>query len=331
MSDPSLQSVIITEMLGDYTAYLDTEVVPIAAFGGAAQTLAAVFNRMMGVPADDAMTVLWDFFVAHQSDTLQTSVVMQGVSALAQADRYKFVMLYARFYQAVMGEAVTAADPIISQLFNCAALISFLQTQAATISSEISPQLLATQSFVTSHLTGVELISHKGAVSGYASLNGSGKVPASQLAAGNTVTFGTTSNTCAEGNDSRITGAELVSHKGVAVGYCELDSEVKIPVIRLPAVVIGSGIAAAAVSGAATMNAQNGIVTSEALTDATSYVLTLTNDLIQTTSTVVVCPFNGDTTGVQIVSVVPATGSVTITLAMATFSGQVTVPFTVSN
>jgi hypothetical protein len=48
-----------------------------------------------------------------------------------------------------------------------------------------------------------------------------------------------------------------------------------------------------AVAGAATLNAPNGIVTSEALITASSYTLTLTNCFIKATSTVLVEAYDG--------------------------------------
>ena len=93
----------------------------------------------------------------------------------------------------------------------------------------------------------------------------------------------------------------------------------------------GSGAPQTAVAGAATLNAPNGIITSEALTAATTYTLTLTNSVIKSTSTVLCSPFDGAATGVQIVSITPANGSVVIALAMAALTGAVTIPFAVFN
>jgi hypothetical protein len=58
----------------------------------------------------------------------------------------------------------------------------------------------------------------------------------------------------------------------------------------------GGSVAAApvtAVAGAATLNAQNGIVTSEALISANSYTLTLTNSVILAGSTLLVNAYDG--------------------------------------
>jgi hypothetical protein len=47
------------------------------------------------------------------------------------------------------------------------------------------------------------------------------------------VAYGTTAGTVAQGNDSRITGAEQTSAKGVANGYASLDANARIPVAQL--------------------------------------------------------------------------------------------------
>ena len=50
------------------------------------------------------------------------------------------------------------------------------------------------------------------------------------------VNYGTTANTAAQGNDSRITGAEQAVNKGGVGGYCPLDGSALVPVANLPAV-----------------------------------------------------------------------------------------------
>lgn len=53
-----------------------------------------------------------------------------------------------------------------------------------------------------------------------------------------TVSYGTTAGTAAQGNDSRITGAEQTANKGVANGYASLNASTRIPTAQL-----GSGTA----------------------------------------------------------------------------------------
>ena len=50
-----------------------------------------------------------------------------------------------------------------------------------------------------------------------------------------TVSYGTTAGTAAQGNDSRITGAEQTANKGIANGYASLDGTGKVPSSQLPA------------------------------------------------------------------------------------------------
>jgi hypothetical protein len=92
----------------------------------------------------------------------------------------------------------------------------------------------------------------------------------------------------------------------------------------------GSGTTVA-VAGAATLNKQNGTVTSEALTGATSYSLTLTNSLILSTSTIMVNATDSAGVGVSLVSVTPSNGSAVIDVAMVALTGTVKIAFAVMN
>ncbi len=49
-----------------------------------------------------------------------------------------------------------------------------------------------------------------------------------------TVSYGTTAGTAAQGNDSRIMGAEQTANKGVASGYASLNSSTRVPTTQLP-------------------------------------------------------------------------------------------------
>src|SRR5690349_403894 len=77
---------------------------------------------------------------------------------------------------------------------------------------------------------GAEMASNKGSANGYAGLNATAKVAATNLpdASGSTkgiVQLGTASGTAAAGDDSRITGAEQIANKGTANGYPGLGSD----------------------------------------------------------------------------------------------------------
>jgi hypothetical protein len=65
---------------------------------------------------------------------------------------------------------------------------------------------------------------------------GVGLTGGGDLSAGRTlaVDFGTGAGTVAQGNDSRITGAEQSANKGVVNGYASLDSGGKVPTAQLP-------------------------------------------------------------------------------------------------
>lgn len=63
-------------------------------------------------------------------------------------------------------------------------------------------------------------------------LTGGGDLSANRTLA---VSFGTTAGTAAQGNDSRIIGAEQTSNRGVANGYASLDTGGKVPATQLPA------------------------------------------------------------------------------------------------
>ena len=63
-----------------------------------------------------------------------------------------------------------------------------------------------------------------------AGLTGGGDLTGNRTLAAN---FGTAAGTIAQGNDSRITGAEQTTNKGVANGYASLDGTAKVPAAQL--------------------------------------------------------------------------------------------------
>lgn len=87
-----------------------------------------------------------------------------------------------------------------------------------------------------------------------------------------------------------------------------------------------------ATGGAATLNKPAGSVTSESLTGATSYTLTLTNSFVKTTSVVLVNVI--ESTGAAnpvLVSVTPGAGSVAIAVTMASLTGTLKFNYAVFN
>lgn len=58
-----------------------------------------------------------------------------------------------------------------------------------------------------------------------------------------TVAYGTTSGTAAQGNDTRITGAEQTTNKAAASGYASLNSSTQVPIAQLPTGTTSSTVA----------------------------------------------------------------------------------------
>ncbi len=107
--------------------------------------------------------------------------------------------------------------------------------------------ILAAFQKVQGQINAREEVSKKGAVNGYASLDGSGKVPATQLPSSitNQLTgFTTGANSTVLATDTilaalqkvqgQINAREEVSKKGTANGYASLDASGKVPVAQLP-------------------------------------------------------------------------------------------------
>lgn len=86
-----------------------------------------------------------------------------------------------------------------------------------------------------------------------------------------------------------------------------------------------------AVAGAATLNKLAGIITSESLSTATTYTLTLTNSFIASTSVVLVTTWNSAAADTFVKSVTAGSGSVTIVLGFASLTGTVVIAFAVHN
>ncbi len=77
-------------------------------------------------------------------------------------------------------------------------------------------------------------------VSAGTGLTGGGDLSANRTISAN---FGTTAGTVAQGNDSRITGAEQTANKGAASGYASLDGSTKVPIAQLPTGTSGTTVA----------------------------------------------------------------------------------------
>jgi hypothetical protein len=97
------------------------------------------------------------------------------------------------------------------------------------------------------------------------------------------------------------------------------------------AIQAGNSGTATAVSGAATLNTISGIVTSESLTAATTYTLTLADSLISSSSVVVVNATDSSSTAVTLTSVTPSSGQVVIVVGMTALTGTVKFAYQVNN
>jgi hypothetical protein len=70
---------------------------------------------------------------------------------------------------------------------------------------------------------------NKNVASGYAGLDASSKLTGAQQV------YGTAANTAAQGNDSRITGAEQTTNKNAASGYAGIDASSRLAAAQFPA------------------------------------------------------------------------------------------------
>ena len=77
-------------------------------------------------------------------------------------------------------------------------------------------------------------------VSAGTGLSGGGDLSTNRTISAN---FGTTAGTIAQGNDSRITGAEQTANKGAASGYASLDGSTKVPIAQIPTGTTSSTVA----------------------------------------------------------------------------------------
>lgn len=94
---------------------------------------------------------------------------------------------------------------------------------------------------------------------------------------------------------------------------------------------IGPVGSATAIAGAASINARAGYITSEPLTAATSYTLTVTNTFVDTNSIVLVNQTDSAGVGVILVSVTPNLGNFVVVVSMAALTGTVKIGFIVIN
>ena len=89
--------------------------------------------------------------------------------------------------------------------------------------------------------------------------------------------------------------------------------------------------AVTAVAGAALLNTVSGTVTSEALTSATTYTLTLSDNLINSTSKILVNATDSAGQPVTLTSITPGSGTASIVVGMPALTGTVLITFAIQN
>jgi hypothetical protein len=81
-----------------------------------------------------------------------------------------------------------------------------------------------------------------------------------------------------------------------------------------------------------TINSSGGIATSESLSSATTYALTLINSAVVASSNILVVAYTGSATLATVTNISPSNGNVVINLAFsASYTGTVKINFLVSN
>jgi hypothetical protein len=114
------------------------------------------------------------------------------------------------------------------------------------------------------------------------------------------VAYGTIAGTVAQGNDSRIVGAEQTSHKGVASGYAPLNASSQVPVANLPVGTTSTTVAAGNDSRivGAQQTSQKGIASGYAPLD-TSALVPIANVPVGTTGSTVAAGNDSRITGAE--------------------------------
>jgi hypothetical protein len=124
---------LVTGLLTNYTNYLSTPVIQTSDRQNAARALSAVFDTLISAPSADIMTLVWNYFIAHQNDLLMEGVALQGIQVLSAAEQFEFIFVYSLFRQAAFGTVPVSLTAMAAQVVKCPTLVAFLQAQAALI------------------------------------------------------------------------------------------------------------------------------------------------------------------------------------------------------
>jgi hypothetical protein len=94
---------------------------------------------------------------------------------------------------------------------------------------------------------------------------------------------------------------------------------------------LGGHATATASAGTATLNSPGGIITSESLTSATSYTLTLVNSSVVASSNIIAVAHTETFLAATVVGITPNNGSMAISVLFGSaYTGTVKINFTVS-
>jgi hypothetical protein len=154
------------------------------------------------------------------------------------------------------------------------------------------------------------------------------------------ISIGNDADGASTGDHNIVIGTSLTVPDGTASHQLNIGNFITAPnMIGAPVLsvggnqITGSGAPTTAVAGAATLNAPNGVITTEALVAATTYTLTLTDSVIKSTSTVIPVASNatGGVAPPTVRSITEGNGSVVIVFGMAALTGTFQVRFAVFN
>jgi hypothetical protein len=143
-------------------------------------------------------------------------------------------------YGTTAGTAAQGNDSRITGALQASVATTKGDLLVATASATIARLGVGTDGYVltadSAQAAGVKWAANAAVPTSRQVISGTGLTGGGDLTADRTlaVAYGTAAGTAAQGNDSRITGAEQTANKGAASGYASLDSGTKVPIAQLP-------------------------------------------------------------------------------------------------
>ena len=131
------QAETIATLLTEYTNYITTTPTTISNFQNAAGVLSTVFNTIMTTPDPASLTIVWNFFVINPSGVVDESMALPGSGSLNADARFKYLLIYSMFRQAANGLLLPTVDLMAGAVLNCPVLVTYLQDQSQTISTQL--------------------------------------------------------------------------------------------------------------------------------------------------------------------------------------------------